>query len=102
MKTGTIHLFDVDLELFVEWDRQNHNKTFGRDLITKAYETLCAKYLRYNIATGITRCNDGERARYSNASDIPTEYTFEDAAYWQFSPFVRNAASRMSRGFTAD
>lgn len=96
----TIYLSDVRLDLFIEQDRTRISP-YGEKLIAEAYAALCAKGLRYNSSSGITRNNYGELSRYSNEQDIPADYTISEIAEYALQPFVRNLASRFHRGFSA-
>lgn len=75
--------------------------SFTQNHIDAARRVLVARDLRYNLKTGITRDSRGQLARYCHKSNIPVYESMEQVLEWEFRRYIRNGASRLSRGFKA-
>ena len=95
-----VKLSETPLAQYLEWDRRAAT-SYGSEIITAAYNALCGRGLSYNIDAGVTRDRDGWLGRFVREEDIPKDYDVADVMRWALTPYVRNAASRLSRGFSA-
>lgn len=74
---------------------------FTKEQYAEGRAALIASGLTYNNETGITRNRDGWLERPSNPSDHVVLINDHEVMDWIFSRFINNAASRLSRGYTA-
>lgn len=76
-----------------------HNE-YSRDLMERARAAQVARGLRFDNATGKLFDNrDGEIERFVNPSDHVPAADVQEVMEWQFSRYIANSASRMSRGY---
>ena len=68
--------------------------------IEEAIQAQIGNELRYRNGKTIDKLF-GVCAEYVNKSEIPKYSTKDEAAKWEFSGWVRNSASRVTRGYTA-
>lgn len=79
--------------------RNQDGYDYSLDLINQAIEAQVKDNLRYR--NGKTYCNVfGVGSEYVHKSDIPVYESESECAIWEFSGYVRNSASRLSRGFS--
>ncbi len=75
--------------------------TFLAGHLAEAREALEKIGLRYDNATGIMRDNRGIREKLCDSRAHVPHKTLDEVMYWEFSRYIRNAASRLARGYSA-
>jgi hypothetical protein len=71
---------------------------YAADTLARARAALVGRSLRYDNRTGIIRDRTGWLERPSKPGDFTPHDTAEAVMEWEFSRFIRNAASRIERG----
>lgn len=75
------------------------HREYSRELLERGRAALVGRNLRYDNATGIIRDNSGELERFKKQADHVPHNTEQDVMRWEFSRYINNAASRISRGY---
>lgn len=97
---NTIYLKDyVEEVLTFSENRNSLDNHYNRDLLKQSIQALIDANLRYNLSKGKTLDKSGVIGEYVNSNDIPKFESLEEAACWEFTSYVRNAASRKYRGY---
>lgn len=78
-----------------------HGDRYPASLLTPARAALVKRKLRYDNRTGSIHSSDGQLERLVSPSEHTPHTSLEDVMRWEFSRQINNAASRLSRGFTA-
>ena len=96
-----IFLKDFKEAVREEFEKRNTaGYSYSNELFEQAFKSEVELNLNYNIRTG-KAYNDyfGICAEYSFKKDIPKYDSLEEAAKWELTGKVRNAASKISRGY---
>lgn len=97
-----IYLKDHKESVLQECKNRNSHNYYTENVLLMAIEANVKDGLRYHPFTGKTFSNSIKScvSEYVYECDIPTYDNEEEAAIWAFSGFVRNSASRYSRGYS--
>lgn len=72
---------------------------FPESLMKEARAALVKRNLRWDNSKGTMRTSEGLIERFSNPSDHIPHNCVEDVMRWEFSRYINNSASRISRGY---
>lgn len=75
------------------------NARYSDELTAKARASLVRRNLRFDNSTGVLRDNTYIHERFVNPSDHVPATSEEEVMRWQFSRYINNSASRISRGY---